>query len=353
MEKKHHRSVQGKLSTNDTTAEPVPLLSMIYETQEPLRPNIRKIWVAVLFCFLIVYLFEHKHTRNMKSNAIKIAELMERRQLRLEEFLSAIESHSSIFKVIPDSIGKIIWCDTTNSETIPQDLSQHKQKLYEKRFKGIDYFVGTEGFAEIHFEGSRDNIVKNQVHRFDSFSELLSNRTIVELNFVNVGTRWNFCFFGHPDEKGYTKEALEYVNNCAIETKETLFLEKIEDAWTSYKTEQLNEQYEETGEYLFNLVLPVKESLFWGIIQYIRVGDDYFVVNDKRFDSNVLAEVYFDREGYIVLKKKTDTLWNTLGFGKKDTIAFHALGNSKLFIAVFLKALKAIFHDSDYDLRKK
>lgn len=286
----------------------------------------------------------------MKSYAQKLAEQLEKQQLRLDGFLSAIENHTSVFKIIPANIGKIIWCDTTNEKAGPDVDSSPFSKLFSKSFKGVDYFVGTEGFAEIHFDESRENIVKNDVFRFDSFSELLSNKTKVTINYVDQGTRWNFSFFDIPDKIGYTDERIEYIKNAAIETIDVVFLQKIEDAWTEYKFEQIKQQFEKEGYFSFNRVLPVRHSDRWGVLPYIKVGLNWFEVDGTRFDSTNLRKAYFDN-GDIYLMRKTDTLWNSIGLGKKNIISLRPLGNKSIFLTVFTNTVRAIMNDHSFDLK--
>lgn len=287
----------------------------------------------------------------MKSNAQKLAENLMKQQLRLEGFLSAIESNTSIFRFIPTNIGKIIWCDTTNEKVDPNVDSSTFSKLFSKSFKGVDYFVGTEGFAEIHFDRSRENIVKSDVFRFESFSELLSNKTKITINYVDQGTRWNFSFFDIPDKIGYTDERIEFIKNAAIETIDVVFLKRIEDAWNKFKSEQMKQQFERDGYFSFNRVLPVRHSDRWGILPYIKVGRNWFEVEGIRFDSTNLRKAYFDN-GDIYLMKKTDTLWNSIGFGKKNIITLQPLGNKSIFLTVFTNTVRVIMNDNDFNLKK-
>lgn len=107
----------------------------------------------------------------MKKKEQREAKRLAKEKNRIDTMLHAIENHSSCFSFIPDKIGKILWCDTTTPYAFPEERPGISQLI---PFNGTDYFVGTDGFAEIRFKGSRNNITKKDIYCFESFSELVS-----------------------------------------------------------------------------------------------------------------------------------------------------------------------------------
>ena len=297
----------------------------------------------------------------MKSQKEREAESNAKELMRIKGLLATIENNTSVFKDIPDNIGKIEWCDSTNLNEAPKERSSNLMNyLSTKFFRGVDYFVGSEGFAEIHFEGSRENISKREVHRFDSFAEQISTRTRIRINYVDQGTPWYMRFFNHPDPRGVTDEPLEFIKDASKRDKDVIFLEFVEKAWSRYKVSRLMDTFNETGVIPFNQVVSIKGSTKWGILPYIKISindespsKSYFEVYDKRFDSSNLKNAHFDNNGRIILVKKSDNLLNKVGILKQDLIWYDNVGSPRAFDLFFNSVMADILHSKDYDLNKE
>jgi hypothetical protein len=149
--------------------------------------------------------------------------------------LEAIKNGNSIFKNVPDFIGNIVYCDTTQSREIPLTIEEIRKRQIKAivisaitlaiawvvlfsvyvlalilsipvlwflirrckyRFKGTDYFVGIDGFSFVHYVNDRHNIVENNEHLFSDVSSLFTGETITKTNSVYTCTEFYFSIFG-------------------------------------------------------------------------------------------------------------------------------------------------------------
>ena len=133
-----------------------------------------------------------------------------------EAQLEHIYSGTSIFQYIPASIGKVVYCDTTEPDGKPMSPDEIKKSriafsilaivslpliwmflrsyiilallltmgvlflcfvAFFAPYLGTDYFVGENGYAIVEFKKKRDNIVE-EVVLFDDISYIFSGETI-------------------------------------------------------------------------------------------------------------------------------------------------------------------------------
>ena len=138
-----------------------------------------------------------------------------------EEQLEQVESGISIFQYIPASIGKLVYCDTTESRDEPLTPEEVKRNriwcallavlaiglagafIYLEFYwgllvpfflvlytlsvfgktlplEGTDYFVGEKGYAVIKFTEQRDHIIGERVVLFKDMSYFFTGETIKE-----------------------------------------------------------------------------------------------------------------------------------------------------------------------------
>ena len=121
------------------------------------------------------------------------------------EQLGLIKEGKSIFGFVPDNIGELCFCDTTNERAVPYTPEEAKQQrttalivglvalpliwyfllshyiiasiltlivlficwiIFDTSFKGKDFFVGDRGFAVFDFDKDRRNFTQKKVILF-------------------------------------------------------------------------------------------------------------------------------------------------------------------------------------------
>ena len=171
--------------------------------------------------------------------------------------LDKLEQKCSIFRYIPDEIGKVVYCDTDQPKEEPDSKEQIKRRrmivipvclcilagvwwllfvhyiwasilsiiilliMFMKSdgsFSGTDYLVGEQGFAIIGFSHKRDNITDKRIVLFRDLEYLFTSETVIKQNFVYTGTDYSFAFYFHFDS-----ETKQY--KVAFSKKGPVFLE--------------------------------------------------------------------------------------------------------------------------------
>lgn len=158
--------------------------------------------------------------------------------------LEKLHIGKSIYKYIPENIGNILYCDTTEPKEYPLTPQQTSKRkilgmlfciislslywgflyehyiwgiiitiviciitlaVYNTSFSGVDYFIGDKGFSIIEFSGRRDNIANKQIWQFDDLSYLFTGECVKKVNFSYSGTDYYFSFYKklNPDGKTY------------------------------------------------------------------------------------------------------------------------------------------------------
>ena len=109
-------------------------------------------------------------------------------------------------------------------------------------FKGIDYFVGKEGFALIHFKGSRTTFVKNEIVHFRDIVSF--NYKMVDGGKEDITTHFYF-YLAVKDPCGITveQEIKTEDNSCAGDTSfdaipdfATRFWKRAHEEWQAWQS---------------------------------------------------------------------------------------------------------------------
>lgn len=169
---------------------------------------------------------------------------MPKLKIAQEQILADIKAGKSFVNVVPDNIGEILYFDTNTPTDVPKsDFVYMLRKVAVflltaaviagiwyaldsvvwrsiwtalvvligcavfavQSYHGIDYFVGTHGYAEYTFNGSRDNITNKVVHTFDESDLLVHGETRNFMNGVYTGTSYDFAFL-YSDPSGVMKK---------------------------------------------------------------------------------------------------------------------------------------------------
>lgn len=157
--------------------------------------------------------------------------------------LEKLRVGKSIYKYIPEDIGDILYCDTTEPREYPLTPQQASKRkilgvlfclislslywgfLYEHyiwgiiitiviciitmavcntSFSGVDYFIGDKGFSIVDFSDKRDNITNKQIWKFDDLSYLFTGECVKKVNFSYSGTDYYFSFYKKLNSDGKT-----------------------------------------------------------------------------------------------------------------------------------------------------
>ena len=109
-------------------------------------------------------------------------------------------------------------------------------------FKGIDYFVGKEGFALIHFKGSRTTFVKNEIVHFRdivsfSYKKGDRGREDITTHFYFYLAVKDSCGITVQQEVRTKEDAMIYgetydgITDCA-----TRFWKRVHEEWQAWQS---------------------------------------------------------------------------------------------------------------------
>lgn len=177
--------------------------------------------------------------------------------------------------------------------------------LVSQNYHGIDYFVGSHGYAEFTFSGSRDNITNKVVHTFDESDLLVHGETRNFTNGIYTGTSYKFAFL-YSDPAGVMKElyglSSQYNHkNGGPNTGDMHydFWYTVEQYYTSYILEKYLKQLESEGQVTFQVVK--KESIMKGT--YVLSPDLHLAPGVVKY-----KEFVFKKESSVVLEIKNGVL---------------------------------------------
>lgn len=299
-----------------------------------------------------------------------------------EQILADIKAGTSFVKMIPDNIGEIVYFDTDTPTDVPQsDFTYMLRKvavflltaaaiaglwcvldsivwrciwtaliafigwvvLSIQEFRGTDYFVGTDGYAEFTFSGNRENVIRTEVHTFDESDLLLHGETRNFTNRIYTGTNYNFSFLS-SDPAGVFKQShgvssVYKHKEGGSNTGDIIydFWCRVEQVYTGKMVEKYLKQLESDGEITFQVVqkssimkgtyvLSPALRLSPGVVKYeeyvfrnegtvkpvIDNGELSFVVPGKKFFifdgtetmAKISLEKIVNRDAFLILLSK-------------------------------------------------
>lgn len=300
--------------------------------------------------------------------------------------LRAIKSGSSIFQRIPNTIGDIVYCDTTEPSEAPLSSDVVKEKrikallfffvslalywgfcyvhyifgiivtiavalitlwILPNSFEGTDFFVGKEGFATIVFSGDRANIIDEFIIRFEDCLFLYMNEVINKQNGGYTGTDYTFVMFftkkGDSTQCFSFKQEGNYYNTTHINHPERSidpdvaplnynYLKKIEEAWTLYFLNKHKSNRVVTFPYWHGTTVTPDA---------IKIMPDGIEVNGIKYDKNNTKQFYFTNGNLVIESINHEKKW--FGLKEKGDIAYISLsqvGNLKAFLFMIDKLMQ-------------
>lgn len=298
---------------------------------------------------------------------------------RLEDDLMAsLISGDSVFRYIPDNIGKILYCDSTNPKAAPDTKEQTRKKLIWSifvplaitvvcwlvfnespifdslvtivmliigyisvnnclNFNGTDYFVGTDGAVIAKFDKTRDHIVSQQIVLFSEVSDLLTGETKKYKNRSYVGTDYHFIVYGHEIDN--QKKVIASVDSSYKQEKPGnyytdqlyRFWKKLENSWSQYKLSQLKDALNKGEAIGFNIYGDKSFSN-----DYILFKGKEMAIGGKIYNKDNIKDVKFDNGNLIIVDVNHESkFFGLIQKGDKETIPLHCIGNRELFLTFF------------------
>ena len=291
--------------------------------------------------------------------------------------LESLSSENSIFDYIPEEIGNIIYCDTTEPRKFPYTKEEAKKRkckcllfsiigltlvwgllyqhyiwatilslvflfiiirLYDCSFKGTDYFIGDKGFSIISFEHNRSNIVKNKTVFFDDLLFLFTGETINKTNFSYTGTDYYFAFYNSLDEINQTYSVAYSVKGSYSDKnpKDQIhpegasevysFMKMVEKQWTLYFVSKHKDE-----KYIEFYVLKDDE-----LYNYIRMEADRLKIGGVEYNRMNTKKIYFSN-GQLVVEHENHSkkLFGLIEKGNISYIPLSDLGNKQAFMLLF------------------
>lgn len=299
--------------------------------------------------------------------------------MRLEDQLfEALKSGSSVFRFIPDNIGEIVYCDSTNPKECPDTKEQTRKKailsvvipcavaafcwlvfnespIFDSiasvvmliiiiislkncfSFKGTDYFVGTDGAAEVEFENNRDNIINKTIVRYEDFDDLVTGETRRYRNGSYEGTDYHFIVYGHEVEG--QRKVISGIEGTYSQEKpgdyytdqKYRFWKTIEMKWSRFKLEQLKTALDNGESIGFNLY---SEKGFYN--NYFLFQGAQVTIGGTLYDRTTVKNIGFNNGNLIVEHANhSSKLFGLIEKGNKETIPLHMIGNRELFFTFF------------------
>lgn len=303
------------------------------------------------------------------------------------ELLASIEKGEAPFKFIPEEVGNLKFCYTSNDKAEPYAKEVKHKKLLSwicgsvavaavcwfvfnnspifdsiitvialiviiktirnlSNFKGTDYFVGDNGFAIVKFEKNRDNIVSKSIYQYTDFSELITGETIKKQNGAYVGTDYFFGFFGKPDSNNRVKLILDEGGSHNQQKPKDdpsnphyTFWKKIEEIWTGQKLNELLANPKENVT--FSLLHSAKGDVNWYATPYITISPNAIFVSDREYNRETLKNLWFEN-GSLVIEhiNHTKKLFGLIEKGNIEHIPLTNIGNRKLFMLYLSSIIK-------------
>ena len=309
-----------------------------------------------------------------------------------KRLMEAIEKGDAPFAYIPTEIGELKFCCTDNERKQPYSKEEKRKKLtcwicgcliipilfwaifnnspiidaivsiicvivlYKAliritHFKGTDYFVGSDGFAVVSFEGNRDNIISKTIHTYDEFSEFITGETIKKVNGSDRGTDYFFGFFSVPisiennsakvklilDEGGTHQQEK---NNDDPLSEHYTFWKNIEREWTARKLkEMLSSSVADSAT--FSLLHAQEGSNDWYATPYVTITSNAIFVGGREYNRETLKRLWFEN-GNLVIEhiNHSKKLLGLIEKGDIEHIPLTNIGNKKLFILYLQSIIK-------------
>lgn len=297
---------------------------------------------------------------------------------REDALLAELKSGNSVFRFVPDNIGEIVYCDSSNPKAEPDTKEETRKKIIMSilipaaivafcwlvfnespifdsivsvvmliisiicvknclTFSGTDYFVGTEGAVVASFDITRDNVSIVEEMFFRDFSDVVTGETRKYKNGSYQATDYYFVVYTHKVnnekaviasvEDSYTQEKPDgyYID------QKFRFWKKIESYWSQYKLAQIKDSINRGDAIGFNIYTDDNY-----ISDYIMFKGKELYVGGKVYNKTNVKDIKF-KNGNLIIEdvNHSSKLFGLIESGEKETIPLHSIGNRELFLTFF------------------
>ncbi len=190
-------------------------------------------------------------------------------------------------------------------------------------YKGVDYFLGENGFSEIEFRHNRNNITGVQTVMFNDVAFLFSSGTNLQLNSTNGITDFYLTFYNKASDDGTYVYSVAYaISDSWVSSKSELFRfwQNVEKQWSKFF---VNQQH--ADEVVYFPVLK-DETLY---PKNITVGPDYLDISGTRFGRRCVKAIHFNNDKCTIehVDHKISVMGGFTEEGKMITVNLSELGN--------------------------
>ena len=292
--------------------------------------------------------------------------------------LEKLHIGKSIYKYIPENIGNILYCDTTEPKEYPLTPQQTSKRkilgmlfciislslywgvlyehyiwgiiitiviciitltVYNTSFSGVDYFIGDKGFSIIEFSGRRDNIANKQIWQFDDLSYLFTGECVKKVNFSYSGTDYYFSFYKklNPDGKtydiaytttrSYSDKSPKDPMNPEGASPEYCFMKELEKIWTLH----FFNKHKNAPITQFPLI---KDNSIYS--DAIAVCRDYIDIYGVKYNQSNTKNIYISN-GQLIVEHENHSkkFLGLIEKGNISSIPLSDLGNRQAFMLLF------------------
>ena len=303
---------------------------------------------------------------------------MDIRQKIKFDLLEQVHSGTPVFKYIPEEIGEIVYCDSSNPSEGPLTSEQARKKkikasligviglaaiwgllyshyiwasilsiillwicylIFDTSFKGKDYFVGENGYAIVDFKDNRDNIISKKIILFKDLSYLFTGEMVHKQNYSYMNTEYYFSLYYKAENnvfniadhvKGTYNDKKPKDPMCPSgSSQEYQLMKVVEKEWTRFF---FNEH--KNDEEVSFAIFPDKEQTIYS--NAIIIGHDYIDIGGTKYNKSNTKKIYFSNGSLVVEHINHKTKW--FGFkheGNINSIPLSDLGNKEAFLILF------------------
>lgn len=286
-------------------------------------------------------------------------------------YAEKLGTEECFFKVLPQNIGEIQYCRSTNPKA-EKDSPKVRRKQYLmaigipvliagglaaifndslvfigiecfvaliviiiivlniNSFDGLDFFVGSEGYAIMSFNGDRKDAKIIEEERFEKYSDFVS----MEVDHYKYGQYQSTKFekyFYNAANSGRKVLGVEWGGSIDKSQEYYKFMQDVESAWSSYYFEKVKEQFATTHKIAFNIYTDSGCTK-----EYLVFEGETLKVGDRVYDKSTLKDVRIGNGVLIIEHVNHSTkLFGLIEEGNQEEIPFSIIANSKVFMLFF------------------
>lgn len=286
-------------------------------------------------------------------------------------YVEQLGTTENFFKVIPQNIGEIQYCSSTNPKA-EKDSAKTRAIQYLlaigipvlmiilvavlssspvfiaivavvslfvlircvykiSSFHGMDFFVGNKGVARLTFKDDRNNAKIIDEILFEDAADYTSKEVHRYHNRSYVGTEIEKKFWGEVNEKGQRSVLGGWTGTISKDGIEYKFMQQAESAWSVYYFSKVKDQFANEHKISFNVYTDK------GFINdYFIFENETLQVSDRIYDKSTLKDVRIGNGVLIIEHVNHSTkLFGLIKKGNQEEIPIHMIANSKVFMMFF------------------